>query len=126
MGYVSSYVKVGFEAKKLDSHQFQFFLIVNSSSQDIPLSIKEKRGRKRKSTEGINDYFNPITQTKKPKRRSKSEEDVHLFIDDAAKVDEDDIYEPTEEDVETSDIVEIDQEIPNPAPVFPKIFKITS
>jgi superfamily II DNA helicase RecQ len=121
MGYVSSYVKVGSEARKLDSHQFQFFLNVNNSSQEIPSSVNEKRGRKRKSTEGINDYFNPIAQTKKPKNRSKTEEDVHHFIDDSAEADEGDIYEPEEEVSETSDIIEIDDNISKPAFDLPKI-----
>ena len=109
MGYVSSYIRVGSEAKKLDSSQFQFFLTVNNSSQDTLSTVKEKRSRKRKSSEGVIDCTSPEAQTKRTKRQSKRKETENSNTYDEI-YDESEIYEPeVSESDESSDIVELDQ-----------------
>lgn len=96
MGYVSSYVKIGREAKQLETNQAKFLLTVdNSSSQDNDFSegTKERKGRKRKSEEGIAPLRSIKRQTKPA--TIKVEEDEF-----------DDLYEPTED--ETNEFSEND------------------
>ena len=109
MGYVSSYIRVGSEARKLDFPQFQFLLTVNSSSQEISSFVKEKKGRKRKSCEGEAICVPPEAQAKKPRRRSKRNETGGSNMRDDIDC-ESEVYEPEESECEGSlDIVELGQ-----------------
>lgn len=51
MGYVSSYVRLGKEARKLDSGELKFMLTMETAETDAPTGVKQTNRRKRKSEE---------------------------------------------------------------------------